>query len=116
MYILTDFRLEGGVLNCPARKRSSRSVREPARPDTKFIFRKKDCKGCPLRDKCTTNQSTGRMVRISDYQEVEKRALEQAETLEFKTAMAKRKTIEHKQAEEVRFHGLRRARYKDYYE
>lgn len=112
LFAPSDFRLEEKHLICPVGKRSSRSIRDRGRSDTKFIFRKKDCKNCPLRDQCTRNQSTGRTVRISDYREVERRALEQAQTQAFKTVMARRQTIEHKQAEEVRFHGLRRARYR----
>lgn len=72
----TDFHLgDDGRLVCPAGKKSSRSIKEPDRYDTKFIFRKKDCKKCPLRDRCTTNQSTGRQVRVSDYRDVEEAAL-----------------------------------------
>lgn len=114
IFTLADFRLgDDGRLICPAGKKSSRSVREPDYPDsTRFIFRKKDCKSCPLRDLCTTNHSTGRKIRVSDYRDIEEAALKQAETPEYQAAMTARKAIERKQAEEVRFHGLRRARYR----
>jgi transposase len=109
-----DFHLDDHRrLVCPAGKTSSRTKRDADHPhDTKYIFRKKDCKNCPLRDQCTTNKNTGRTVRISDYREIEEAAQQQATTPQYQAAMTARKAIERKQAEEVRFHGLRRARYR----
>lgn len=109
-----DFHLDDqGRLVCPAGKMSSRTKRDSDHPhDTKYIFRKKDCKNCPLRDQCTNDKNTGRTVRISDYREIEEAALKQAATPQYQAAMTARKAIEHKQAEEVRYHGLRRARYR----
>jgi IS5 family transposase len=109
----TEFRLnESGRLVCPAGKLSSRTEREPGLPMTRYIFRKRDCSKCPLRERCTNDQRRGRRVKIHDQSLEERQAAWRAEMTRCREAMDRRRAIEHKQAEEVRFHGLRRARYR----
>lgn len=87
------------------RKRSEGGERE----GYKYYFELKQCKSCPLHDECaktsarrilTVGLNTPEFYEISQFQKTE----------EFKEKYKKRASIENKNAELKRFHGLSRAR------
>lgn len=76
-----------------------------------FRFKKTQCLGCPIRSQCTTSK-TIRNVFISEYYFDFKRGREHYQTKEYKEASKNRWLVERKHADKVKYHGLRKSRYR----
>lgn len=80
------------------------------RPAVQYRFSRRVCRPCPLAERCTHNQRSGRTI-TTDLYEAYRQALRQRQgTAEFQTWYRLRSRVERKQAELVR-HGWRRTRY-----
>ncbi|WP_175639464.1 IS1182 family transposase [Metabacillus schmidteae] len=94
---------------------STKSYKEKIRNGEKegydFRFTKTQCKGCPLREKCT-NSKTVRFVYISNYYFDLERGRQHYKTDEYKEASKNRWLIERRHADKVRNHSLRRSRFR----
>ncbi|WP_213975337.1 transposase, partial [Tepidanaerobacter acetatoxydans] len=95
--------------NITEKKRHFKSKKDKKETYNKYYFEINQCKACPIHDKCCKKSSrkilnvglnTPEFYEISQYQK----------TQEFKEKYKKRASIEGKNAELKRFHGLYRAR------
>jgi hypothetical protein len=75
----------------------------------KYYFELKQCKACPLHDSCTQNRAR-RILTVGMNTAQFYELSQQQKTEEFKEKYKKRASIEGKNAELKRFHGLSRAR------
>ncbi|MFQ5870315.1 MAG: transposase, partial [Candidatus Zixiibacteriota bacterium] len=99
-------------LRCPAGK----TARLSARKKTGLLFRfaEEDCRACRLKERCIGGPQISRFRSVSlpyEHRELAQ-VREYTKTEPFKEEMKRRRGIEAKVAELVRWHGLRRARYR----
>jgi transposase len=91
------------------KKRYTSNNKDGNREGYKYYFEINQCKSCPLHDKCA-KKSARRILTVglntSEFYEISQRQ----KTEEFKEKYKKRASIEGKNAELKRFHGLSRAR------
>ncbi len=83
--------------------------KDGVREGYKYYFELKQCKACPLQEACTQNRARRILVvgmNTTQFYELS----QQQKTEEFKEKYKKRASIEGKNAELKRFHGLSRAR------
>lgn len=99
-------------LICPEGKEGSITYRDHQKKITTFHFSMIDCQKCPNKVYCTRAKEGRRTVGISDAQEEIFEAEKYNQSEEFKAHMKLRPPIEGKLSELVRYHGLRRARYR----
>lgn len=78
----------------------------------RFEFSRKNCAGCPLKDKCLGSGQKHRTVTVGEYHTHLQRRRKEQKTEEFKEDMKHRNGIEATISELVRAHGLRRTRYR----
>jgi IS5 family transposase len=98
-------------LTCPAGP--STTWKQPVVNGTQFIFKEKDCAGCPLRERCLSTPTTKRRSVVKNDYEAEYRAAQaKAKTAAYAFVRKEHPAIERKLAELVRWHDLRRARYR----
>lgn len=100
------------TLTCPAGVTVQPTVSGALRPLRKFHFPLPVCKACPRRPACTQAKDGRRSVGISDSHEELCAAEAFNRTAAFTATMKLRPPIEGKLSELVRYHGLRRARYR----
>jgi hypothetical protein len=64
----TEFQVDErvGVARCPAGKRSRRRRRTPEDNGWKYVFSRRDCTPCPMRERCTTAVYCARTITVSD--------------------------------------------------
>jgi transposase len=100
------------TLTCPAGVTVQQTVPDAPRQLRKFHFPLPVCGACPRRPDCTQAKDGRRSVGISDSHEELRAAEAYNHTAAFKATMKLRPPIEGKLSELVRYHGLRRARYR----
>lgn len=104
------FNANNHTLTCPAKQITSKfNYREKAKGKD-FYFSIKQCKNCPLKNKCLSGKTPYKTIFISDYYKEQIEAKNYEKTEEYHNLKKVRGIIEHKHAEEKRFHGQRRAR------
>lgn len=75
-----------------------------------YDFDKKDCVGCPMRSECYKGKKKYKTMEVTEIYEKYKKYAVISETEEFKESYKKRASIENKNGEMKRFHGMARAR------
>ena len=105
--------LEGeGTVRCPAGKTARYRVRKER--GLLFRFAEEDCQSCGLKERCIGGPRRARRRSVSlpyEHRELTQ-VREYMKTESFKEEMKRRRGIEPKIAELVRWHGMRRARYR----
>ena len=100
---------------CPAGKRSIswRKVQKSGVSAIQVRFAKHDCQGCPLRDKCTRSQTSGRTLQLKEQKTHELLAKMRLKSKDPETLQRyqKRSGIESTISQGVRGFGLRYSRY-----
>jgi len=101
----------GDCVLCPAGELATGGKWDEARQGWTYYFRKGQCEGCPLRDRCS-QQKRGRTVFISRHRErlLQARALK--DDPEHQAAQRRRLRQERTFSLQKRRHGLRRTRYR----
>ena len=106
---------DGEAMICPAGHTSNRRSRNRHNTGWVFRFTRGVCAACPLLGQCMTKlgqKTKGRQVSTNDY-EAEYQAIEaKARTPAYQEIRRQHRRIERKLGELVRWHGLRRARYR----
>jgi transposase len=105
--------LEGeGCLRCPGGKTARLSARK--KRGLLFRFAEEDCGACGLKERCIGGPQMSRFRSVSlPYEHLElAQVREYMKTESFTEEMKRRRRIEAKIAELVRWHGMRRARYR----
>lgn len=113
MFDRTDFRVDPSreVARCPAGKRSIRSKALPGDdPGWRYVFSRKDCTPCPLREKCTKSRVAARVLQITEKTEALWRLRKKQKTKRFRKRYRKRVVVEHRIGRLVQL-GVRQARY-----
>jgi IS5 family transposase len=110
-----DFHLsdDGLILTCPNGQSSSIAYRSGSGDGRMFRFFGRQCRDCPLWEKCRTHKPGSRAIRhvfISDYRAEYEAALAYSQTEDFKLDMQLRPQVERVIAGIVRYNGGRRAR------
>ena len=99
-------------LRCPAGRLSRFKSRHPYGP--RFRFAEEDCRACSLQERCLSGSEAqpSRSVILHRHHRAIQRLRDYMKTELFTEEMKRRRGIEPKIAELVRFHGMRRARYR----
>ena len=99
-------------LRCPAGRLSRFKSRTPYGP--RFKFAEDDCWACSLQERCLSGSEAqpSRSVILHRHHRAIQRLRDYMKTELFTEEMKRRRGIEPKIAEPVRFHGMRRARYR----
>jgi transposase len=101
------------TLTCPAGQTTTYYERSTNDTGVKFRFSKKQCGGCPLREKCLADPKTkSRTIVKNDYEAEYKAAQAKARTPEYAKIRKEHPAIERKLSELVNRHDLRHARYR----
>ncbi|MDA2921878.1 transposase [Patescibacteria group bacterium AH-259-L07] len=104
------FDSETHTVTCPNKQTTSKfSVPKHAQGKS-FYFSVKQCRNCPLMTQCLSGKAKYKTIFISEYYHEQQEAKAYQTTEEYQDLRQARGIIEHKQAEEKRFHGLERAR------
>lgn len=98
-------------IRCPAGKVAEGGSWQEGKDGWRFYFKKAQCEGCPLRDRCSSAEY-GRYVFISKYFQLHKSARERENTEPFQQAQIDRLGIERTFAYQQRKFGMKRARYR----
>jgi transposase len=113
MFNRTDFRDDPrrGVARCPAGKRSIRREAVPGNdPGWRYVFSRKDCSPCPLREQCTKSRAAARVLQITEKTEALWRLRRLQKTKRFRRRYRKRVVVEHRIGRLVQL-GVRQAKY-----
>jgi hypothetical protein len=113
MFDRRNFRVDPrrGIAHCPAGKRSIRSdAISGDDPGWRYIFSRKDCGPCPLREKCTKSRAAARALQITEKTETLWRLRKQQRTKRFRRRYRKRVAVEHRIGRLVQL-GIRQAKY-----
>ena len=111
----SDFKLDerGEELRCPQGATTRLRYRTKEGTGWRFEFRAKQCRDCPLRDKCLKpGNPRPRRVTKNDYEAQYLRARERAQTDAYKQVRQVHPRIERKLGEMVRWQAGRRCRYR----
>lgn len=101
------------TLTCPAGETTRQRTRNGNDTGYQYRFSPKQCQGCPLREECLANkQAQSRTVIKNDYEAEYSAARAKAQTAAYAEVRRQHPAIERKLGEMVRWHGLRRARYR----
>lgn len=100
------------VLTCPQGVTTKVAYWDEVHELRSFHFPRTKCNVCPVQKKCTRDVDGRRTVGISIRHQEMVEAEAYNGTAQFKTDMKLRPAVERKLAELVRYHGLRRARYR----
>lgn len=105
---------DGLVVTCPASQTSQSRQYDKTQHATIYRFAATTCASCPLLAQCMAKAPAkmGRTVRKNDYEAEHQQARAKAETEEYQAVRREHPAIERKQAEMIRQHGGRRARYR----
>jgi hypothetical protein len=102
---------DGQSLTCPAGQ--STSWHQPVVNGVKFIFKASACGSCPLRDQCLSKPNGQcRSVVKNNYEAFYRAAQAKAKTPAYASVRKEHPAIERKLAELVRWHDMRRTRYR----
>lgn len=110
-----DFTLNeaGDELRCPQGETARTRYRTKEGTGWRFEFRARQCRDCPLRDKCLKAGNTRpRRVTKNDYEAQYRRARERAQTDAYKQVRQVHPRIERKLGEMIRWHAGRHCRYR----
>ncbi len=99
-------------LTCPAGVTTKKSYMDWQKGIIMYHFPMSQCNQCPRQKECTNERNGRRTVGISFVNKEIREAEAFNKTEEFKKVMKLRSPIEGKLSELVRYHGLRRARYR----
>jgi len=104
------------TLTCPAGQTTQQRTRNTRDTGYHYRFRLQQCRNCPLRGECLGDEpagrAQGRRVSKNDYEPEYRAAQAKAQTPEYAKVRREHSAIERKLGEMVRWHGLRRARYR----
>jgi transposase len=102
---------DGKTLTCPAGQGTT--WRQPVVNGVSFIFKASACGSCPLREQCLSKPTGQRRAVVKNIYEAEYRAAQaKAKTAAYAEVRRQHPAIERKLAELVRWHDMRRARYR----
>ncbi len=106
--------VDGKSVTCPAGKTSYTHQHAPSKHAQIYRFDAATCASCPLLAQCMAKapRTMGRTVTKTDYEAEHQGVREKAQTEEYASVRREHPAIERKQAEMIRQHGLRRARYR----
>ena len=113
MFGQEEFRIdkERGVVRCPAGKRSTRRDRITGEdPGWRYVFSRRDCGVCALRDRCTKSKKAARVVQVTAKTEQLRPLRRRQRTKGFRQRYRNRVVAEHRIARLVQL-GVRQARY-----
>jgi hypothetical protein len=102
-----DIDTKRGVATCPNDKQSLRRVRRP--DGVQYVFSKRDCTVCPMRDRCTAAKRS-RVVTVADDFRERQRLRAFQRTDRFRRTYRRRIVVEHRLGRLVQL-GIRKARY-----
>lgn len=103
---------EANLLTCPAGVTTKQSFLDRKRSIRIFHFPMPDCGQCPRRPECTNAKDGRRTVGIGPANKELREAEVYNRTEQFKVDMKLRPPVEGKLSELVRYHGMRRSRYR----
>ena len=105
-----DFQInfEKKTCQCPTGETTTKTYQAKGQI-TAFVFNRKTCNRCPMRDKCTKH-GKGKIVSVHPEEETRRTILDQNNTSEFCQLYRKRSIVERKIAHLTR-RGIRKARY-----
>jgi transposase len=106
---------EERVATCPNHKSSVRATKRKTwrgTPNFTFVFAKKDCLPCPLRDRCSRAKNVGRTLTLYPKEEyaAQLAVRERQQTQTFKKLFGERAGIESLMSQGIRRMGIRYAR------
>ena len=107
-----DYNEKKNTLICPQGVTANQTYHDHHRDIKMFHFPMSKCNKCPVQSQCTRERSGRRTVGISTVNTELRDAERYNQTEQFKEDMKLRSPIEGKLSELVRYHGLRRARYR----
>lgn len=100
------------LLTCPAGVTTKQSYWDRQKEIKMFHFPMTECGKCPRKPECTNSRDGRRTVGISQVNKELREAEAYNCTEQFKEDMKLRQAVEGKLSELVRYHGMRRARYR----
>jgi transposase len=103
---------ERNVLTCPEGVEANQTFMDRKKNIRMFHFPMSSCDGCLRQEECTNAKEGRRTVGISEFNEDLREAEIFNKTEQFAAEMKLRQAVEGKLSELVRYHGLRRARYR----
>lgn len=101
------------ICSCPAGQETSKTymVKDAqGREVPQFVFPRKTCANCPLREKCFSGKTQNRTVTLNYHEELLQEARQKQETPEFKEEYRQRSHVERTISQNTR-HGGRQGRY-----
>lgn len=107
-----SFNKDAGKLQCPAGELAMRVEKREAKNGNQYhnyVFSKRKCKKCPLKDKCRVGKGKTQSYCMTQVSEKNRERLEFEASDEFKERLKIRHRIEEKNGELKEAHGLRRA-------
>ncbi len=107
------FNAEENTFTCPAGVTSSSVSYSPENQTTRYRFRAKDCRECPLLKRCMSKPpaTVGRTVCRSDYLAEHQQAKQKTKTAAYQAVRQEHPQVERKLGEVMNRHGGRHARY-----
>jgi hypothetical protein len=115
-FAASDFHMaaDGLTLVCPAEKETQSRYRNDLDTSWHYQFALRQCRDCPLLDKCMEKLPTkrGRQVNKNDYEAEYQTAREFAQTEVYSQVRQLHPKIERKLAEIIRYHAGRRTRFR----
>ena len=107
-----EFRVDDrrGTARCPAGKRSKRRGRTPTGDGWKYVFSRRDCTPCSMRERCTTAVRCARTITVSDDAKTLDRLRRHQTTKTFRKRYRRRVIVEHGFGR-LRRLGIRQAKY-----
>jgi transposase len=105
---------DGQTMTCPAGHSSNQRSRNRHDSGWVFRFRRGVCAACPLLGQCTPKlgRTIGRQVSTNDYEAEYQAIAAKSQTPAYREIRRQHRGIERKLGELVRWHALRRARYR----
>lgn len=103
-----------GTLTCPAGHTTTRRKRNRHDSGWEYSFPVRFCANCPLQSQCMRKppKNIGRSVNMSDYEVEYRRMRAKAQTSQYTAVRKQHPKVERKLADLVRWHGVRRTRYR----
>jgi transposase len=103
---------EVGEVTCPNGQTTQQRHRTSKDTGYRYVFKPRQCAGCPLRAECLANPASnkhGRVVIKNDYEAEYRKVEEKAKTPEYEETRRTHPKIERKLGEVARHHNARRA-------
>jgi len=111
-FSVEDFKIDErrSVARCPAGKDSIRRDRLRDPDGWKYIFSRRDCNACPLRENCTTSSVSARQVTVTTVTHEQARLRQRSRSDRWKRIYRRRVAVEHRIGR-LRQLGIAQARY-----